>query len=143
MNEPLAIVLYLHTASTLAMAGVIWFVQVVHYPLFKRVDQRGFTDYEAGHTRLTSLVVGPLMTAEAVCAVTLTILRPEELLIWVGLGLLFGIWLSTITLQVPLHRRLARGFDRQSHRRLVSTNWLRTVGWTARSAVALVLLSLL
>ncbi|MGI4755976.1 MAG: hypothetical protein ACRYGF_03915 [Janthinobacterium lividum] len=27
--------------STLAMFGLIWFVQVVHYPLFELVDDRG------------------------------------------------------------------------------------------------------
>ena len=27
--------LLLHAASTLAMTGVIWFVQMVHYPLFR------------------------------------------------------------------------------------------------------------
>ena len=141
MSEALAIVLFVHTASTLAMAGVIWFVQIVHYPLFNRVGRSDFAAYEADHTRLTSLVVMPLMLAEAVGAVALTILRPEAPLVWAGLGLLVAIWLSTFTLQVPQHRRLARGFDGESHRRLVTTNWLRTAGWSARGAIAIALLS--
>jgi hypothetical protein len=31
---------------------------------------------------------------------------------------------------------LAQGFDAAAHDRLVQTNWLRTLGWTARAALA-------
>jgi hypothetical protein len=60
--------------------------------------------------------------------------------VWWGLGLLLLIWISTILLQVPQHRRLQAGFDPAVHRRLVSTNWLRTIFWSARAAIALALL---
>jgi hypothetical protein len=53
-------VLLLQAAATLFMTGVIWFVQVVHYPLMARVGAAGFPDYEAAHARLTGyVVVGP------------------------------------------------------------------------------------
>ena len=55
-----AFVLYLHAASTLSMVGLIWFVQVVHYPLFARVEQ-GFIAYEQIHQQRTTWVVAPLM----------------------------------------------------------------------------------
>ena len=32
------IILAAHAASTLAMTGLIWFVQIVHYPLFAAVE---------------------------------------------------------------------------------------------------------
>ena len=35
-------VLLTHLAATLYMVGVIWFVQVVHYPLFARAGAEGF-----------------------------------------------------------------------------------------------------
>ena len=41
------------------------------------------------------------------------------------------IWLSTMVLQVPCHRRLETGFDAAVARRLVRTNWVRTFAWTA------------
>lgn len=34
--------LYLHAGATLFMTGLIWFVQVVHYPLFLRVGEGNF-----------------------------------------------------------------------------------------------------
>ncbi|HEX2205610.1 MAG TPA: hypothetical protein VHG91_20025 [Longimicrobium sp.] len=47
------------------------------------------------------------------------------------------VWLSTALLQVPMHGRLERGFDAAAHRRLVATNWVRTVAWTARGVLLL------
>ena len=46
------------------------------------------------------------------------------------------MWLS-----VPRHNQLATGFDGSTHTSLVATNWIRTVGWTARSVVALVMVA--
>ena len=58
-----------------------------------------------------------------------------------GLALLAAVWMSTALLQVPCHRKLAHGFDSDIVRRLVATNWIRTVCWTLRLLVALALLS--
>ncbi len=55
------------------MVGVIWFVQVVHYPLFSRVGDSGFAAYSGAHSRLTGFVVGPPMLVEAATAVALVI----------------------------------------------------------------------
>ena len=53
-----------------------------------------------------------------------------------GLAVLVTIWISTATLQVPAHRRLGLGFEASAARRLVVTNWLRTILWTARGILA-------
>ena len=39
--SPVKYVLLVHLAATLVMVGVIWFVQIVHYPLFSRSKRRG------------------------------------------------------------------------------------------------------
>ncbi len=132
-----------NVAATLFMVGVIWFVQVVHYPLFARVGRSGFAAYSGSHTRLTGLVVGPPMLVEAATAVALVVWTPpgiSVLLAWVGLVLLAGIWLSTVLLQSPRHTTLGRGFDPSAHRFLVASNWLRTVLWSLRGLVVLVIL---
>ena len=59
-------VLLAHVAATLFMVGVIWFVQVVHHPLFSRVGPEKFSLYSEAHSRLTTYVVGPPMLVEAV-----------------------------------------------------------------------------
>ena len=45
------------------------------------------------------------------------------------------IWASTAFIQVPMHNVLGRGFDADAHAHLVSTNWIRTIAWSARAAL--------
>ena len=133
-------VLLVNLAATLFMVGVIWFVQVVHYPLFARVGAGGFAAYSGAHSRLTGLVVGPPMLAEAATSVALVLGPPPGVSPWlpaVGLALLAIIWLSTALLQSPRHRELGRGFDASAQRSLVASNWLRTACWSARGLVVL------
>jgi hypothetical protein len=126
-------------AATLALAGLVWFVQVVHYPLFARVGESSFAPYEREHTRRTTWVVAPLMLVEAIAVVGLVVLDPGVATA-VGALVLAGIWASTFLVQVPCHRVLERGWDAAAHRRLVRGNWMRTGLWTARGALAVALL---
>lgn len=130
-------VLMTHAASTAMMAGLIWFVQIVHYPMFALVGSDAFARYEATHQRRTTWVVGPLMLVELVTAV-LVVIEPAEhaTLAWVGLWLLVLVWISTAAVQVPLHRRLERGPNKTAVRSLVRSNWVRTVAWTGRAVIA-------
>ncbi|MHC4816176.1 MAG: hypothetical protein ACYTFN_24230 [Planctomycetota bacterium] len=136
--------LLIHAGATLAMAGLIWFVQIVHYPLFHLASERRFRRFAAEHQRRASFVVVPPMLFEAGSALALLAAPPAGLgrgLLWLGVLLLAFIWLSTALLQVPLHRRLSAGHDPSAVRRLVVTNWLRTAAWTARGWLALALLA--
>jgi len=123
-----------HAAATFFMTGVIWFVQIVHYPLFGRVGAADFRAYEREHARRTGWVVGPAMIVELALALALAIRGGA--LAWTGLALLGVIWASTAFVQVPLHRQLATGPDEAAQRRLVRTNWLRTVAWSGRAVIA-------
>jgi hypothetical protein len=129
-----------HAAVTLYMTGVIWFVQVVHYPLFSHVGQPGFSEYARGHVRRTGWVVaGPMLLELASAAAVAWVFG--GLAAWIGLILVGVIWMSTWIWQVPAHRRLAAGFDAALHVRLTRTNWVRAVAWTARSVIALALVA--
>ncbi len=133
-------ILLFHAASTLAMTGLIWFVQLVHYPLFPYAEAGEFRRFAADHQRRTGWVVVPLMLTEAVTATLLLVASPSSMTVWIGAGLLASIWISTALVQVPLHGRLAQGYHAMAARRLVTTNWWRTIAWTVRSALALELL---
>jgi sterol desaturase/sphingolipid hydroxylase (fatty acid hydroxylase superfamily) len=134
------VVLVAQAVATLALVGLVWFVQVVHYPLFARVPRDAFPAYEREHARRTTRVVAPLMGVEGVCAGVLVAAEPGALTV-LGALLVAGIWASTIFVQVPCHRVLEQGWDEAAHRRLVRTNWLRTAMWSARGAVAVALLA--
>lgn len=133
-------VFLVHLAATLLMAGVIWIVQIVHYPLFAGVGSDEWSAYEAAHQSRITLVVGPLMVAELVTAVRLVLDRPAALPAWavvLGAALVGVIWASTAFVQVPLHAALGGAFDADAHGRLVATNWIRTLAWTARGGLVL------
>ena len=118
--------------STCALVGLVWTVQVAVYPLLDRIGAPGFAAWHAAYTTRIGRVAGPLMLAELGSGLWLLAAGRREPPFLISLALLGGIWLSTALVQVPLHRRLARGFDAQAHRRLVRTNWLRTCAWTLR-----------
>ena len=127
-----------HAACTWAMTGLIWLVQVVHYPLFALVGASAFPGYHAAHTRLVALVVAPLMIVEAGAAVWIVVSRVDDAWVaWTGLTLVAVVWLATFGLAVPRHDALMRdGYDLAVIESLVATNWVRTVAWTLRAAVA-------
>ena len=132
-------IVVIHGVTTLAMVGVIWFVQVVHYPLMGRVGPAVFPAYAASHATRTSWVVTAPMVLEASTAAVLAARPPTDGLweaMWVGLVLVAVVWASTFGLQVPCHRRLAARFEPPVHRRLVRSNWIRTLAWSARAPVA-------
>lgn len=86
------------------------------------------------HQRRISRVVGPLIATEGVTALILLFDRPATmsgLSAWVAAGLLGVALLSTALVQVPLHRRLAEHHDADAAQRLIVSNWVRTVAWTA------------
>ena len=129
----------IHLALTLYMTGLIWFVQVVHYPLMGKVGASSFLDYERHHTRLTSWVAAPVMPIELGTGVVLYYLVGAGIPHLLNLILLTAIWMSTFLIQVPLHNRLSRSFDVVAHRRLVRSNWVRTGAWTARALLLLLI----
>ncbi len=141
MNESLpGLLLLSHLAATLLMLGVIWFVQVVHYPLFAKTGGADFRAYEQRHTSLTTWVVAPPMLVEGITALLLFWFKPPGVSSWqlaIGLALLSVIWLSTAFVQVPCHNVLSGGFDLVVHQRLVRTNWIRTAAWSLRGLLVL------
>ena len=141
MDDPLIRAIFLaQLASTWFMTGLIWFVQVVHYPLLAHAGPERYVDYQRRHMSLTSWVVGPPMLVEALTALLMFRYRPTSattLELSIGFALVAVIWLSTLLFQVRCHRILCAGFETTCHRRLVATNWIRTAAWSLRSALTL------
>lgn len=124
------------------MFGIILFVQLVHYPLLAKIPATGFAEYADLHQRWTTWVVGPPMLAEV--ALTSLIIkdyarfepRIDLWTLWAAFGLLIVIWGSTAVFSIPMHGRLSRGRDDAAIRFLVRSNWIRTIGWGLRAAIA-------
>lgn len=132
-------VLLIHSASTWFMVGVIWTVQVVHYPLWVYVDGHDFQSLHQKHTRIIGKLVGPVGAIEFISAVTL-LLSQQSILTVAGTAIIIAIWIVTFAVQVPLHRRLESEWRQPVIARLVRGNWIRTILWSVRGLIALMLL---
>ena len=120
------------------MAGLSWFISVVHYPLFARVGQAGFREYHAAHTTRTGWVVVPPMVTELGGSALVVLARPggvSALSAGVGLALAAATWLVTFAFSVPDHGRLAGGWDAATGRRLVLGHHVRTLLWSAHAVL--------
>lgn len=129
-----------NTAATFVMIGVIWVMQIVHYPLFANVGAAEYPAYQMAHMVRISAVVMPVMLIEAMTAFALALTPPsgvQPLVLWIGLGLIVLIWGSTLVFQDAQHGALARGFNAEVHAALVSSNWLRTIAWSLRGILML------
>ncbi len=137
------LILLLNTAAVGMLIGLIWTIQLVHYPLLARVGAAELPAYIAEHQARITVLVGPWMLLELVTAALLALRPPagaDARLAWAGAALVGVIWASTALWQGPLVAKLGAGWDPVLHRELVLSNWLRTAAWTARGTLLLVLL---
>ncbi len=128
----------LHLLFTVFLTGLIWFVQVVHYPLFRHVSNIEFSYFHQQHLACTTWVVAPPMLIEAISALVLIYLDIRILSsvpFLISLALLALIWISTALLQAPTHKKLKREQERSTLRFLIRSNWVRTICWTFRSLI--------
>ena len=120
------------------MIGLIWLIQVVHYPLFVKVGSEGFQEYSQDHQRLITRIVLPLMFMELGTSLYLVFSRPTGVSSWlafIGATLVAVIWLSTFLIQVPQHGQLLEKLDPVVCAQLVQGNWIRTISWSLRGLI--------
>jgi hypothetical protein len=137
------LVLLANFVATAVMTGVIWFVQWVHYPLLATVPVDSAVETAVVHQRRTGQVLALPMAAEGVTTFWLLVSRPDAVslvLPWLGAFLLAVALGSTVFLSVPLHSKMATNPTSDVGRRLVVTNWPRTIAWSARAVVCTVML---
>ena len=134
--------LLVNVVMTCFMTGLIWFVQIVHYPLFNRVAKSSFNDYHKMHVMFTGRVVIFPMLLELIAGFHLLYYNLNTQFLFlsiINVGILIGIWMSTFCFQVPAHNRLAIQFSTKDYYFLLKTNWIRTILWTLKSILLLYL----
>lgn len=131
-------VLVMNLATAWTMTGVIWTMQLVHYPLLAAASATHPAHAVRRHQRGITPIVAPLMAAELIGAGLLIAESPgavsRPLAIVAAVLLIVPLGLTALYF-APLHARLARRHDDADVRRLVSVNWIRTATWTLRAAV--------
>jgi hypothetical protein len=138
------LLLLVHAFATTALAGLIWTIQVVHYPLFSDVGTAEFAKFHHDHSFRITWIVGPLMAVEGIATLWLLARRPvgvSPVLTWGAAVVLGVVHLATVSLSVPAHNSLSQGFTRSAYMRLVNTNWVRTIGWSTRAILAFAMIA--
>jgi hypothetical protein len=121
------------------LAGLIWTIQLVHYPLFALVGVCEWPHYEAEHQRRITRLVAPLMVANV--GLSLALLADGHSASRVlNASLAIGVFVATGLVFAPMHGRLESEAGTSAVRRLVRANWARTWAWTAQLVVAIVLI---
>ena len=135
--------LIIHYAATLIMTGAIWLAQLSLYPLLALVGRETFPRYQAEHVRRISAVAWTFIYIELITGIALVFYSPPEIplsLRLAGMVLIALIFATTWGIQYPIHKKLMTGWDARLHSKLVQTNWIRTIGWTARAILLTVAL---
>jgi len=120
-----------HFAVSLALAVVLWSVQLVIYPAFTFIDPNHFERWHYRYTGAITWIVAPLMLAQfSGVAGRLILLGRPNVIWWVELSCTLIAWTVTFLVSVPLHNRLQRERNEATMNSLVRTNWWRTAAWT-------------
>lgn len=110
---------------------LIWLVQLIIYPAFASIGENEFADWHRKYVKTISFIASPLMLAQMALVLRLVFTQPG-LPNFLMLSAIIIIWISSFSLSVPYHKKLLQsGKDQTVISRLVRTNWIRTILWTA------------
>ena len=120
-----------HFLSTSLMVGIIWVIQLLHYPTFHFIKKSDYVEFQHFHMQRISFIVVPAMILELLSAFMLVYYIRSSLLT-VCLIILLVIWLITFVFFTKLHQSLLGGYDKIIVDKLVQINWARTILWSLR-----------
>ena len=125
--------LIIHLIATSVMVGVIWVIQLVHYPSFHFIELKQYTTFQRFHMSRISYVVIPAMLTELFTLI-LFIISTDKIDSFISISglLLILIWLMTAVFFSGVHQKLTLGYDKTIVDKLVKLNWGRTLLWTLR-----------
>jgi len=125
--------LLLNIVLSAIMTGIIWLVQLVIYPSFEKAKS---TEFQVHHVKSIGPIVALLMIIELMTMMYVLTTDQHIILISAAVCLVI-IWLSTFLIQVPIHNQIQKNFDNLSIKRLILSNWIRTIFWTLKSILLL------
>ena len=124
----------LHIARNLFDFGiviVVWLAQVIMYPSLAHIERDAFVSWHRKYSNRIAFFVIPLLCGQAII-LGMLLYYDASFLTVLSAALIFLCWVSTFGLSVPCHVQLQRGGkDLKVIRKLVWTNLIRTLLWTA------------
>ena len=122
-----------HLIFTSIMTGVIWVIQIVHYPSFHFIEKELYTAFQKFHMNKISIIVIPIMLAELITGIMLFLDKSSKSpFLIISIIILVLIWLITGVFFTKAHNELIAGYQELVVNQLVAMNWIRTLLWTLR-----------
>ena len=122
-----------HLIFTSIMTGVIWVIQIVHYPSFHFIEKELYTAFQKFHMNKISIIVIPIMLAELITGMILFLDKSSKSpFLIISFVILVLIWLITGVFFSKAHNELMTGYQELVVNQLVAMNWIRTLLWTLR-----------
>ena len=122
-----------HLIFTSIMTGVIWVIQIVHYPSFHFIEKEFYTAFQKFHMNKISIIVIPIMLAELITGMMLFLDKSSKSpFLIISFVILVLIWLITGVFFSKAHKELMTGYQELVVNQLVVMNWIRTLLWTLR-----------
>ena len=123
-------------AIDFALFILIWLVQLVIYPVLHFVSEKEFSTWHEIYCKRIAYFVLPLMIAQLFesSAASFFVGGWVE---WLKLCLILLVWLVTFLISARCHHQLSKlGKDGVVIRKLVLTNWIRTILWSMITVVS-------
>jgi hypothetical protein len=109
---------------------VVWLAQAIMYPSLAHIEENVFVEWHQTYSTRIAFFVIPLLCGQAII-VGIMIYYGGSFLTLLSAAMIALCWASTFGLSVPCHARLQRfGKDLTVIRKLVRTNFIRTILWT-------------
>ena len=129
----------IHLISTSLMVGIIWVIQVVHYPSFHFIGNSRYISFQKFHMERISYIVIPIMLVESISGFLLIYDELNPILL-ISMVLLLSIWMLTVFFFALVHQKLVSGYQVGMVAKLVKINWVRTLLWTLRLLLLIIYL---
>ena len=126
-----------HAIVTFILTGLIWVIQLVHYPMFQFLDLKNYSKAMQFHQQRISLIVMPLMLFELISGVYLAHAQWATLSGFhaINIAFLLIIWVHTFGLMVPFHQTMSIQLNTSLLQKTLQHHWIRTLAWSAKSVL--------
>jgi len=129
------------TVCAIYLTGLIWTIQLVHYPSFNYISNDKQIKFHHFHQKMMGILAGPAMLIELI-STTLYCLefKATKGLDWTMIASMILVtitFFSTFFIQVPIHQKLIENnlTNKALIKKLVQTNWIRTLSWTLKAII--------
>jgi hypothetical protein len=132
----------LNLISTLMIAGIFWFIQLVHYPMFRQMPANSLINYSYHHYQKITRIIAPLFVIDLVTLLYMIVILPTSIsvnlaitgtLIFVLIILVTQLWFS------PMLQKLSKQPNDYLISKLVNMNWIRTLSWTLKGLITIII----